>query len=70
MEIDFSMDIPLDEVGYITMHIRGAKQRSSSNHNALNLDDIEVMDITNKMIDLAEDEFKISLKMTRGYLKT
>ncbi|HBG5343566.1 TPA: BglG family transcription antiterminator [Clostridioides difficile] len=62
MEIDFSMDIPLDEVGYITMHIRGAKQRSSSNHKALNLDDIEVMDITNKMIDLAEDEFKISLK--------
>lgn len=62
MEIDFNMDIPLDEVGYITMHIRGAKQRSSSNHKALNLDDIEVMDITNKMIDLAEDEFKISLK--------
>nr|UWI48936.1 transcription antiterminator [Clostridioides difficile] len=62
MEVDFSMNIPLDEVGYITMHIRGAKQRSSSNHKALNLDDIEVMDITNKMIDLAEDEFKISLK--------
>lgn len=62
MEIDFSMDIPLDEVGYITMHIRGAKQRSSSNHKALNLDDIEVMDITNKMMELAEDEFKISLK--------
>lgn len=62
METDFSMNIPLDEVGYITMHIRGAKQRSSSNHKALNLDDIEVMDITNKMIDLAEDEFKISLK--------
>ncbi|MGO1044015.1 BglG family transcription antiterminator [Clostridioides difficile] len=62
MEADFSMNIPLDEVGYITMHIRGAKQRSSSNHKALNLDDIEVMDITNKMIDLAEDEFKISLK--------
>ncbi len=52
------------------MHIRGAKQRSSSNHKALNLDDIEIMEITNKMIDLAEDEFKISLKMTRGYLKT
>lgn len=62
MEADFSMNIPLDEVGYITMHIRGAKQRSSSNHKALNLDDIEVIDITNKMIDLAEDEFKISLK--------
>ncbi|MCC0647616.1 BglG family transcription antiterminator [Clostridioides sp. ZZV15-6598] len=62
MAVDFSMNIPLDEVGYITMHIRGAKQRSSSNHKALNLDDIEVMDITNKMIDLAEDEFKISLK--------
>lgn len=62
IEVDFSMDIPLDEVGYITMHIRGAKQRSSSNHKALNLDDIEVMDITNKIIDLAEDEFKIGLK--------
>ncbi|WP_227862692.1 BglG family transcription antiterminator [Clostridioides sp. ES-S-0049-02] len=62
MAVDFSMDIPLDEVGYITMHIRGAKQRSSSSHKELNLDDIEVMDITNKMIDLAEDEFKISLK--------
>ncbi len=70
METDFNMDIPVDEVGYITMHIRGAKQRSSSNHKALNLDDIEIMEITNKMIDLAEDEFKISLKMTRGYLKT
>ncbi|MDX5684540.1 BglG family transcription antiterminator, partial [Clostridioides difficile] len=62
METDFNMDIPVDEVGYITMHIRGAKQRSSSNHKALNLDDIEIMEITNKMIDLAEDEFKISLK--------
>lgn len=62
MAVDFSMDIPLDEVGYITMHIRGAKQRSSSSHKELNLDDIEVMDITNKIIDLAEDEFKISLK--------
>ncbi|WP_227449919.1 BglG family transcription antiterminator [Clostridioides sp. ES-S-0108-01] len=69
MEIDFSMDIPLDEVGYITMHIRGAKQRLSSNHKALNLDDIEVMDITNKMIDLAEDEFKISLKNDKRLFK-
>lgn len=61
IERDFCLEIPLDEVGYITMHIRGAKLRFSSDESGVNLDYIELLNISSKIIDLAEKEFNVSL---------
>ena len=59
---EFGLDIPLDEIGYITMHIKGSKLRLSNKNNRFELDDMEIMSITKKLIKLCEVEFDISLE--------
>lgn len=69
IEKDFELEMPLDEVGYITMHIRGAKLRFNSGENPIDIDQIELMNISKKIIELAEEEFKVSLKKDERLLK-
>lgn len=69
IEKDFKIEMPIDEVGYITMHIRGAKLRFNSSENVIDIDQIELMNISKKIIDLAEEEFKVSLKNDDRLLK-
>ena len=59
---EFKIDMPLDEIGYITMHIKGSKLRLSNRNNTFELDDIDIMSITKKLIKLAEVEFNILLE--------
>ena len=59
---EFKIDMPLDEIGYITMHIKGSKLRLSNRNNIFELDDIDIMSITKKLIKLAEVEFNILLE--------
>lgn len=62
ISLEFNLDIPLDEIGYITMHIKGAKLRLSNRNKNFELEDAEIMSITKKLIKLAEQEFNIYLE--------
>lgn len=59
---EFEIQMPLDEIGYITMHIKGSKLRLSNRNNTFELDDMQIMSITKKLIKLGEIEFDISLE--------
>lgn len=69
IEEDFQLEMPLDEVGYITMHIRGAKLRFNSCESPVDIDQLELMNISKKIIELAEEEFKVSLRKDERLLK-
>jgi mannitol operon transcriptional antiterminator len=58
---DFNIEIPIDEIGYITMHIKGSKLRVSSMDDKFNLDNLDLVNITKKLIRLGEIEFEITL---------
>lgn len=66
--LEFKLDIPLDEIGYITMHIKGSKLRLSNKNNNFELDDVEIMSITKKLIKLGEAEFDISFEHDKRLL--
>ncbi|MEW9670450.1 transcription antiterminator [Ammoniphilus sp. 3BR4] len=57
----FQIDVPVAEIGYITMHLRGAKLRNSSgewieSHN------VELMAKIKKLIEYTEEKLNVQLK--------
>lgn len=62
IESEFNIDIPEDEIGYITMHLKGAKLRTSCVGKTFQIDNVELLSITKKIIRLASEEFNISLE--------
>ena len=56
---EFEINVPIEEIGYITMHLRGSKMRLETKGHNFTLDDVELMNISKNLIELAEDEFKI-----------
>lgn len=66
---ELEIDMPMDEIGYITMHIKGSKLRLSNKNNHFELDDVELMSITKKLIKLGEMEFGVSLTNDERLLK-
>ncbi len=69
MEKEFDIDIPIDEVGYITMHLRGSKLRMIGNRKAFDLNDIELINLAKKVIILAREVFKIPLEKDERLLQ-
>ncbi|CAJ1000808.1 mannitol operon transcriptional antiterminator [Brevibacillus aydinogluensis] len=57
----FQMDIPAAEIGYITMHLRGAKLRSS-HEDIYWPGNVELMAKTQRFIRLCEDRLQIPLR--------
>jgi len=57
----FDLDIPPAEIGYITMHLRGAKLRSSQ-EDLLATGNAELMAKTAKLIRLCEERMEVPLK--------
>lgn len=57
IEDEFDIKVPIDEIGYITMHLRGSKLRLETKDHNFSLDDVELMNISKKLIELATDEF-------------
>lgn len=57
IEQEFNIDVPEDEIGYITMHLRGSKLRLETKDHNFSLDDVELMNISKKLIELATEEF-------------
>lgn len=54
---EFEVDIPEDEIGYITMHIRGTRNlKGNYDRRVGNIDNFELVRLSKKMIKIAEEE--------------
>jgi mannitol operon transcriptional antiterminator len=60
LRIVFQLDIPVAEIGYITMHLRGAKLRSSYDHY-FECKDVELALKVNRLISFCEDKLAVIL---------
>lgn len=69
IEEEFNINLPLDEVGYITMHLRGCKLRMMTRGKTFGLDDMQLLSITKKVIYLAQTEFNIALEEDQRLLE-
>jgi mannitol operon transcriptional antiterminator len=58
----FSIDIPIDEVGYITMHLKGARTYNSSLKEQNKVSKLNLAQIACEMIDVVETEYNIHFK--------
>lgn len=66
---DFNLDIPEDEVGYITMHLKGSKmQANTKSEEKYMIGKYELIKIAKKMIAIAESETGISLLQNKNLL--
>ena len=62
LEKSFDIQIPKDEIGYITMHLKGAKLRLSKVENDIDLDNLDIKQIVNYIISEVEKDFGIEIK--------
>lgn len=65
---EFDIDVPIDEIGYITMHLRGSKLRLETKEHNFSLDDVELMNISKQLIELAKDEFDFDFSKDKRLL--
>ncbi len=63
----FQMEIPKEEIGYITMHLRGAKMRNSYQDSHL-FDNVELMAKVKQLIELFEAKFGVDLDNDQSLL--
>jgi len=57
----FNIEIPEDEIGYITMHLNGARVYNSTMRDENLNEKKDLFDIANEMIKVAEKEFGVNL---------
>lgn len=62
IEKKFDVNIPEDEIGYITMHLKGAKLRLNAVSKELDISNLDVKQITYHIITTAEEEFDVYLR--------
>lgn len=66
---DFSLDIPEDEIGYITMHLKGSKmQANTKSEEKYMIGKYELIKIGKKMIAIAENETGFPLLQNKNLL--
>jgi mannitol operon transcriptional antiterminator len=66
---DFSLEIPEDEIGYITMHLKGSKmQANTKSEEKYMIGKYELIKIAKKMITIAEIETGFSLLQNKNLL--
>lgn len=61
LEKVFTIEIPKDEIGYITMHLKGARLRLNKVENDINLDNLDIKQISNYIITEVENDFNIEI---------
>lgn len=70
IEKKFNIEIPVDEIGYITMHLKGAKLRLNSISELENdIANLDIKSISLKIIEVIEKELNIFLKDDEKLLK-
>lgn len=68
LESDFGLPFPEDEIGYVTMHLRGAKQRLSRTGSQED-PDAELTAIANHLILICEKKLGANLSQDRSLLQ-
>ena len=61
LEKVFTIEIPKDEIGYITMHLKGARLRLNKVENNIDLDNLDIKQISNYIITEVENDFNIEI---------
>ena len=61
LEKVFTIEIPKDEIGYITMHLKGARLRLNKVENDIDLDNLDIKQISNYIITEVENYFNIEI---------
>lgn len=61
LENVFTIEIPKDEIGYITMHLKGARLRLNKVENDIDLDNLDIKQISNYIITEVENDFNIEI---------
>lgn len=61
LEKIFAIEIPKDEIGYITMHLKGARLRLNKVENDIDLDNLDIKQICNYIISEVEKDFNIEI---------
>lgn len=61
LESAFQVKIPDDEIGYITMHLKGSKLRLSTVTRTINIDQINLFQIAKDMTNVVEKELHVEL---------
>lgn len=70
IEKKFNIGIPIDEVGYITMHLKGAKLRLNSISELENdIYNLDIKKISRNIIEVIENELNVFLKDDEKLLK-
>ena len=70
IEEKFNIEIPIDEVGYITMHLKGAKLRLNSISELENdIYNLDIKKISISIIEIIENELNVFLKDDEKLLK-
>lgn len=70
IEKRFEVSIPKDEIGYITMHLKGAKLRLNSVSDLeKDLNNLDVKQIANHIITVVENELNVYLKNDEKLIK-
>ncbi|MGI6085388.1 MAG: BglG family transcription antiterminator [Acetivibrionales bacterium] len=57
---EFNIDIPEGEIGYITMHLNGARIYDKTTRDLSPSKNKDIFDIANEMVSIAEKEFKVN----------
>lgn len=61
LEKVFTIEIPKDEIGYITMHLKGVRLRLNKVENDIDLDNLDIKQISNYIITEVENDFNIEI---------
>lgn len=61
LEKVFTIEIPKDEIGYITMHLKGARLKLNKVENDIDLDNLDIKQISNYIITEVENDFNIEI---------
>lgn len=61
LELEFKIEIPKDEIGYITMHLKGARLRRDKIENDIDFDNLDIKQIANYIILEVEKDFDIQI---------
>lgn len=71
LEEIFKIKIPKDEIGYITMHLKGARLRLSkiSNEFENNLSNLDIKQVASYIINKIEEEFNVNISGNGNLIK-
>lgn len=62
LEKSFNIDIPKDEVGYVTMHLKGAKLRLNRVESEIDMANLDIKQLASYIIKKVQENFTVDIK--------